>query len=244
MRRITGGQGELDRVFDVLGLVVCAFLAAVISAAFGPMSLYLGDVIAADELARVFRTWTLGDAAGVLVLAPAILTWSASGLKDLRRRDLVELVVMLAVLVVLAEVPPQQDVPYIVFPVLLADALRLGLAAPPPRILVVCSITVWNTAQSEGPFVRESITDSLLATQFFIAISAITSLILAAVTAERRGARRARWRPPRRLSARSPTSRRHCAGSPRSLRARRRRAASSSTSPRRSAGCWHSPPRA
>ena len=38
---------------------------------------------------------------------------------------------------------------------------------------------------------RESITDSLLATQLFIAISAITSLILAAVTAERTGAARA-----------------------------------------------------
>ena len=191
LRRLTGGRGELDRVFDVLALVACAFLAAIISAAFGPMSLYLGDVIAADELGRVFRTWTLGDASGVLVLAPALLTWAASGLKDIRRRDLVEMAVMLAVLVVLAEVPPQQDVPYIVFPVLLWAALRLGPRGAATAILVVCSITVWNTAQSEGPFVRESITDSLLATQLFIAISAITSLILAAVTAERTGAARA-----------------------------------------------------
>jgi signal transduction histidine kinase len=191
LRRLTGGRGELERVFDVLALVACAFLAAIISAAFGPMSLYLGDVIAADELGRVFRTWTLGDASGVLVLAPALLVWSASGLKDLRRRDFVEMAVMLAVLVVLAEVPPQQDVPYIVFPVLLWAALRLGPRGAATAILVVCSITVWNTAQSEGPFVRESITDSLLATQLFIAVSAITSLILAAVTAERRSAARA-----------------------------------------------------
>src|SRR5262249_39743384 len=35
------------------------------------------------------------------------------------------------------------------------------------------------------PFVRESLTDSLLATQLFIATAAITSLVLAAVTAER-----------------------------------------------------------
>jgi integral membrane sensor domain MASE1 len=56
LRRLTGGRGELERVFDVLALVACAFLAAIISAAFGPMSLYLGDVIAADELGRVFRT--------------------------------------------------------------------------------------------------------------------------------------------------------------------------------------------
>jgi signal transduction histidine kinase len=191
LRRLTGGRGELERVFDVLALVACAFLAAVVSAAFGPTSLFLGDVIAADELGRVFRTWTLGDASGVLVLAPALLTWASSGFKDLRRRDLGEMAVMLAVLVVLAEVPSQQDVPYIVFPVLLWAALRLGPRGAATAILVVCSITVWNTAQSEGPFVRESITDSLLATQLFIAISAITSLILAAMTAERTRAARA-----------------------------------------------------
>jgi signal transduction histidine kinase len=191
LRRLTGRRGELERVVDVLALVACAFLAAIVSAAFGPLSLYLGDVIAADDLGRVFRTWTLGDASGVLVLAPALLTWAASGMKDIHRRDLVEMAVMLAVLVVLAEVPPQQEVPYIVFPVLLWAALRLGPRGASTAILVVCSITVWNTAHSAGPFVRESITDSLLATQLFIAISAITSLILAAVTAERTRAARA-----------------------------------------------------
>src|SRR4051812_34033386 len=98
LRRLTGARGELDRVFDVLALVACAFVAAVISAAFGPMALRLGDVIAPDELGRVLRTWTLGDASGVLVVAPVLLTWAAAGLKGIRRRDLVEMAVVLAVL--------------------------------------------------------------------------------------------------------------------------------------------------
>ena len=92
---------------------------------------------------------------------------------------------MLVLLVVLAELPPQRDVPYIVFPVLLWAALRFGPRGAATAILVVCSITVWNTAQDDGPFVRDSITDSLLATQLFIATAALTSLLLAAVTAER-----------------------------------------------------------
>jgi signal transduction histidine kinase len=191
LRRLTRGRADLQRVFDVLALVACALLAAVISAAFGPMSLRLGDVIPADELAGVFRTWTLGDASGVLVLAPAILTWSAGGVRDISRRELIEGAVLLVALVVLAELPPQRDVPYIVFPVLLWAALRFGPRGAATATLIVCSITVWNTAQSDGPFVRESLTDSLLTTQLFIAISALTSLILAAVTAERTSAARA-----------------------------------------------------
>src|SRR5918999_1832521 len=93
--------------------------------------------------------------------------------------------VVAAVLLVVAELAPQRDVPYIVFPVLLWAALRLGPRGAATAIVVVCSITVWNTAQEDGPFVRDSITDSLLATQLFIATAALTSLLLAAVTAER-----------------------------------------------------------
>jgi signal transduction histidine kinase len=169
----------------VLAFVGCALVAAVVSAAFGPLSLRLGDVIPAGELAQVFRTWTLSDAVGVLVVAPVILTWATGGLRGIRRRDLVEGAVALVLLVVLSELPPQREVPYIVFPVLLWSALRFGPRGASTAVLVVCSITVWNTAQNAGPFVRASTTDSLLATQLFIAIAALTSLVLAAVTAER-----------------------------------------------------------
>src|SRR3954447_16484592 len=185
LRRLTAGRGDLARVVDVLALVACAVVAAVISAAVGPLALRLGGVIDSGELWSVVRTWVLGDACGVLVVAPALLTWVAAGLVALRRRELFEAVGVILVLAFLAELSPQRDVPFIVFPVLLWAALRFGPRGAATAILVVCSITVWNTAQSDGPFVRESITDSLLATQLFIAASAITSLILGAVTAER-----------------------------------------------------------
>jgi signal transduction histidine kinase len=191
LRRLVGGRGSLERTLDVLALVLCAVVGALVSAAFGPTALRLGDVISAEELGRVFRTWSLGDVSGVLVVAPAVLTWASTGLRGIRRRDVVEGVVGLVVLVVLAEVAPQRDVPYIVFPVLLWAALRLGPRGAATAIVVVCSITVWNTAQEDGPFVRDSITDSVLATQLFIATAALTSLLLAAVTAERAGVARA-----------------------------------------------------
>jgi signal transduction histidine kinase len=191
LRRLTGGRGDLARTVDVLAFVVCAGVAATVSAAFGPTSLRLGDVISADELGRVFRTWTLSDASGVLVVAPAVLTWATTGVRGVRRRDVAEGAGVLAVLVGIAELAPQRDVPYIVFPVLLWAALRLGPRGAATAIVAVCGITVWNTAQEDGPFVRDSITDSLLATQLFIATAALTSLLLAAVTAERTRAARA-----------------------------------------------------
>ena len=191
LRRVGMKCGRMERTLDVLALVLCAAAVALVSAAFGPTSLRLGDVIPADELGRVFRTWSLSDFCGVLVVAPVVLTWASYGVRGIRRRDLIEGAIGLLVLGVLAEVAPQRDVPYIVFPVLLWAALRLGPRGAATAIVVVCSITVWNTAQEDGPFVRDSITDSLLATQLFIATAALTSLLLAAVTAERTRAARA-----------------------------------------------------
>src|SRR3954451_20271251 len=185
LRRLTGRRAGLERVADVVAFVACALVAALISAAFGPLALRLGDVIPAGELGEVFRTWTLGDAAGVLVVAPVILVWASAGLAGIGRREQIEGGVVLVLLVLLAELPPQRDVPYIVFPVLLWAAVRFGPRGAATAVFIVCSITVWNTAQNDGPFVRDSITDSLLATQLFIAISALTSLVLAAETAER-----------------------------------------------------------
>jgi len=185
LRRLTHGRYALDRVRDVLALILCAIVAALVSAAFGPTALWLGDVIPTSELDDVFRTWTLGDACGTLVVAPAVLTWATAGLRGLHRRNVVEGALVFVLLVALAELPAQRDVPYIVFPVLLWAALRLGPRGAATAALIVCSITVWNTAENDGPFVRDTLTQSLLSTQMFIAVSAITSLLLAAVTAER-----------------------------------------------------------
>src|SRR6185369_3838733 len=125
MRRLTAGRCGLERVSDVLAFVASALVAAVVSAAFGPLSLRLGDVIPPDELGEVARTWTLGDAAGVLVVAPFILTWVTAGLRGFHRREVVaEGLLVLAILVALAELSPQRDVPYVVFPVLLWAAVR------------------------------------------------------------------------------------------------------------------------
>jgi len=148
-------------------------------------------VIRADEFGSVFRTWWLGDFSGALVFTPLILVWAAHGAWWMPRRQLAEIVLLLTVLIVLIEVPSQSDVPYIVFPVLIWAALRFGPFGAATALAITSSLTVWNTAHGSGPFVRESITHSVLASQLFVAVGALTSLILAAVTAERTASERA-----------------------------------------------------
>jgi signal transduction histidine kinase len=187
LRRLVGDRAPLDDVREVLAVVVVSAVAAAVSACFGPTSLWLGDVISGGEIGEVFRTWFLGDMAGALVVLPLVLTW-ASVRHPGSRRMLVEALVLLALLVLLVELPAQRDVPYVVFPVLILAALRFGPRGAATATALVSFLAVWNTARNSGPFVRDSITHSLLASQLFIATAALTSLVLAALTAERRRA--------------------------------------------------------
>lgn len=183
--RLTGRRARFERVQDVLALVVCAGVGTLISAAFGAVSLRLGNVIKADEFGSTFRTWWLGDFSGALVVAPLGLVWATRRSWHIARGRLTEGALLLTALIVLIEVPSQEDVPYVVFPILLWAALRFGPIGAATAVAISSGLTVWNTAQGSGPFVRESITRSLLASQLFVAVAALTSLVLAALTAER-----------------------------------------------------------
>ena len=228
LRRLTGGRGDLERVADVLALVACAFVAALISAAFGPLSLRLGGVIPADELGRVFRTWTLSDACGVLVVAPVILTWASRGLRGIHRREVVEGAIALALLVALAELPPQRDVPYIVFPgaAVVGAALRAArrVGGDPRRVL---DHGLEHGAQRRA--VRARVDHRQPARD--AALHRDRGADLAACSPPSRPSARRwrrRWRRASAPSVRSPTSRPRCAGWPPWSRVGRRRAACSS----------------
>jgi signal transduction histidine kinase len=183
--RLAGGRRDLERVWDVMALVGAAIVGTLISAAFGVVSLRLGHVIPAREFGSVFRTWWLSDLSGALVFAPLLLVWATRRSWRIARLEFAEGALLLALLIALVEVPSQQVVPYIVFPVLIWAALRFGPVGAATTVAIVSALTVWNTAQGSGPFVRESITHTLLASQLFVAVAALTSLVLAAVTAER-----------------------------------------------------------
>ena len=185
LRRLIGSRTGLERVGDVFALVAAAAVGTLISASFGAASLRLGNVIPSDQFWEVWRTWWLSDFSGALVVTPLILTWATRGWSGFSRWDLLEGAALLTALVLLAELPSQRDVPYVVFPVLIWAALRFGPRGAATALVVVSGLTVWNTAHNAGPFVRQSITDSLLSSQLFLATAALTGLVLAAVTAER-----------------------------------------------------------
>jgi signal transduction histidine kinase len=172
------------RVRDVLTLIGCAAAGTALGAAFGLLVIWLAGDLPAVGTEKIWRTWWLSDLSGALIVAPALLTWGTTRVRP-KGSEALEGSVLFAVLVVLTYVSSQRDVPYVLFPVLIWASLRLQPRGAATALLVVSVLTVWDTSSGSGPFVRNSLPDSLLATQLFLGVAALTSMVLAAVTAER-----------------------------------------------------------
>src|SRR5713101_6091918 len=77
LMRVVGFRPALDRLRDVVGLVVLAAgLSTLVSATIGVTSGWLGGVIPSATSWKAWWTWWLGDAMGDLVVAPLLLIWS------------------------------------------------------------------------------------------------------------------------------------------------------------------------
>jgi PAS domain S-box-containing protein len=204
LRRFAGFDGALERLRDVVGLVVlAALLSTLVSATIGVACAYWGGVIqSANQLALAWRTWWIGDMISDLVLAPFLFVWwlrpglSLPGPRIAEAGILLLAVVLFCWLVFASHTESMiADFPFILFPFLIWAALRFGMHGAVTAILVMSVIALAGTMKALGPFIRldvgRSLSESLLMLQSFMAIVAITTLVLAANVTERKRAKEA-----------------------------------------------------
>lgn len=186
--RVARSHLELDRVRDVLALsVMAAGLATTVSATIGVASLRLGGVIPTSAVVQTWRVWWVGDALGALVVIPAIVAlWPKRRIR-VPWRSVVEvgaLFAALAGLTALAFTGPLDHV-YLVFPLLIWAALRWRLQGAAVATLVVSCFAVLGTRAGHGAFASGGATSSLWTLDTFLAVVALTGLVLSAVVSER-----------------------------------------------------------
>jgi integral membrane sensor domain MASE1 len=188
LRRVGRFRSSLRRVRDVLALVVLgAIVSTLVSAAIGVASLRLGDAVSSDAIGSTFRVWWLGDMGGDLLVAPFVLL-VVGHWREARWDRWVEALLLLAALTGVAVFAFSRSEPlaYVVFPFLVWAALRLGPEGAATANLIVAGVAVAYTANDHGGFVHGTRDDSLLLAQTFMGVAAVTSLLLAAIAAERR----------------------------------------------------------
>jgi signal transduction histidine kinase len=185
---LIGRRTRLDRVDDVLGMLIALGTATAISATIGTLSMLAGDVIERSEIATFWRTWWLGDTSGALVVVPLVLVWAARPRAAWRRlgsREGLLLLLAVTALATISVTSTTTTLTYIVFPALIWAAIRFGAPGGTFAVAISAGITIGITAHHTGPFSQQAITESTLSTQLYVSISALTVLFLSAVVAER-----------------------------------------------------------
>jgi integral membrane sensor domain MASE1 len=200
LRRYTGLGDSLDRLRHALGLVVFGALAGTtISATIGVASLCVAAIQPWAKYGQLWWTWWLGDAAGALLIAPALLTLGAW--TRLRREGRVaEAAVLLAGLLtvsVMVFAGPfaghvHYPLEYTVFPFLIWAAIRFGVPGAAMANALTSGIAVWGTVHGFGPFGVGEVSERLTLLQIFMGIVAGTGLLLGAAVSERDAAARRR----------------------------------------------------
>ena len=203
LRRIPGFALSLERLADVVGLIVLAAgLSTTVSATIGVASLQLGGIIFAGQFGETWRAWWLGDVMADLLVAPVLLVWTGGPrVRGDPKRRLETLALAIAVVAAsLLIFGGEAGLPtptgrfaqaYLFFPLLIWAALRFGQRGAITTAFVVSVIAIWGTAMGHGPFVRPALHQSLISLQAFMGVAAATFLVLGASVSERRRAEEA-----------------------------------------------------
>ena len=193
LKRFFNFQNSLERTRDVVAFALVSLFATTISATIGTLTLMLTGNGQWPDFGAIWTTWWIGDLLGALVVAPIILVWlSPSSFNITRKRYLEGAIVLsftiLVTLYVFSNNPPtgiaHQALLYVLFPFIIWSALRFGPRGAATSTLAISLIAIGGTSRGLGPFSYESLNDSLILLQTFLGVVAVTSLILAATTAE------------------------------------------------------------
>ncbi|WP_220212724.1 MASE1 domain-containing protein [Streptomyces sp. WELS2] len=189
--RRAGFRTDLSRLRDGLALVFLAALAAMlISATVGAGFLVLTDGLPLRSFWPVWLAWWVGDAMGVLIVTPLLLSLHRARLPLLpgRRREAATLSVVACLLVPLAVYSPISTL-FLVYPVVIWAALRFQLVGSVLCALLTSVVATVAATDGVGAFAGLSRIEVMLKLQAFNGATALTALLLSAVIIEQRNTR-------------------------------------------------------
>jgi signal transduction histidine kinase len=179
-----GVPRRFESVEQVVKFILIAALGSVIAPTFAVLPLAGFYRLPLTELVGNWATWWQGDACGVLIFAPLILSWWARSTVPWRPRKLAEaalftLLLLMCVHLVFSAALART---FLIVPFIVWAAFRFGQREVTTVVAVVCAMALWYTLHEEsGPFVTLPLYQSLLLLLLFISTLVFTGLVLSAV---------------------------------------------------------------
>jgi len=188
-------QTAFERLQDVVSFVILGAVASTILAAtIGVAALCSTGVTPWTEYGSAWWIWWGGDAIGVLIVTPFLLTWGASKPIPISREQRFEMVVLLVIMTIISALvfatplatAGFYPLAYLTFPFLGWAAFRFGIREVAAGSFLMWIVAAWGTTQQTGPFVRANVEESLIFAWSYIGTVSVTALLLAAAIGERK----------------------------------------------------------
>jgi len=193
--RIVNFRPSMDRIADVVGLVVLsASVSTLVAASIGTTSLMIGHLLNPDDQVNAWLLWWFGDMGGILLFAPVIIVWLTKWRTITYNRlgEFIALVIgtggltaliFLGKFNLLGHHPP---ITYLVFPFMIWAALRFQQIGVTAVSLITSVIAVIGTAIGRGPFMGPGTTEQhLIFLISYIVLITVSGLITGAVVIQR-----------------------------------------------------------
>jgi PAS domain S-box-containing protein len=190
MRRHIGVPYRFRRAEEVVKFVGLAALVSTIAPTCGLLPLGLLHPMAGIELFRNWWTWWQGDASGIILVVPLLLSWMGEGAVRWTREKILEGLVFAALLLAASRIvfsggadgSSAYATTFLIVPFVVWVAFRFSQREVATAIAVICSIALWYTLGREvGPFSAQPVNEALLLFLLFVSTVVFTGLMLSAV---------------------------------------------------------------
>ena len=175
---------QLDRMRDAVAIIVlAALLGMTISATVGSSVLLLSGAIPPGGYPSTWAVWWAGDAMGVLLVAPFLLSFlPRPGVRALNWRGRIELTLLLVGVGVATSYLFQSSfrIEYLVLPLIAVAAWRFRMQGAAPAALMASTVAIWSAVHGYGPFKDEPLLQKMVTLQAFNVSVSLASFLLAA----------------------------------------------------------------
>uniref|UniRef100_UPI00374DB956 MASE1 domain-containing protein n=1 Tax=Undibacterium sp. TaxID=1914977 RepID=UPI00374DB956 len=181
---------RFDRFFsrrkDVIWFGAAAAIGMMISASGGALTLWRYGLT--DNIGRVWLSWWAGDAVGVLLAAPVLMSLSYRTMAEFTQRY--KEVLVFALIFVGTNwfifLSPQAHIrlTFIAVTVMIWPAMRFGISAASLAVLASSAVAAWATATGRGPFNNDEGQGNLLILWGYMTTLVIVTLIITALQTE------------------------------------------------------------
>jgi signal transduction histidine kinase len=180
-----GFHVALDRLRDAIAIIALAALAGMtVSATIGSSVLLLSGAIVATQFWSTWAVWWAGDAMGVLLVAPLLLSYLGLPVAPpLGWRRALELAGLLLGTAILTFVLFQNQLrlEYLVLPVIMVTAWRFRLRGAAPAALIASVVATLLATRGSGAFGDQTLFEKMVTLQVFNVSVALASFLIASL---------------------------------------------------------------